>query len=77
MAIKKWVRLTCDGPCGTVIEDNHAPEGWALLQITDNKGQKWTHREHLCPACQSRLMIMMERGGYSFTIPQAEEKAVL
>lgn len=77
MSIKKWVRITCDGPCGTVLEDNHVPEGWQLLQLTNNNAQKWTHRAHLCPKCTTRFLTMMGREGYGLAIPQSDEKSQL
>lgn len=70
MAIKRSVVVTCDGPCGTVINDNRVPEGWAYVQViqTHNTPGRRTpyKRAALCLKCTEALYNSLGRLGYSF-----------
>lgn len=80
MAIKRYVRINCDGPCGTVLPENikHAPADWDNLSyqaVHTEKGKTPARRKRavLCASCAIRALGILRSHGFEFVDAPANE----
>jgi hypothetical protein len=81
MAIKRSVVITCDGPCGTVVNSDVVPRGWQYMKFHEvhvPPGIKpHYHVAALCEKCTKTARMLLGTNGFAFSEVNApQEEAV-
>jgi hypothetical protein len=79
MAIKRKVYCICDGPCGTVLDDqDKTPEDWFYLQVFKasylESESPVVVKMALCNDCKTKAIVALRRLGFATdTRPQVKQ----